>query len=182
MALMPPSYAPNQRPVSVQSSDIDDESIGCHVLFNPHAFRERVPLDLELVGPIHYLGHWGQRRCGRSQARWRRIRQHGLATRKYWPWIRVFLENPSHESRVFGWWENLVFDRFVWLYMFLEASIFRERETDGLKGDFEIWEWTFLLVSCEFIFIFIFIFFIHLKFSHETNKDYLYNWFVILII
>ena len=63
--------------------------------------------------------------------------------------------------------------------MFLEATIFgeRERETDGLKGGSKIWEWTFLLVSCEFIFIsiFIFIFFIHFKFSQETNKDYLYN-------
>ena len=64
--------------------------------------------------------------------------------------------------------------------MFLEASIFRERQTDGLKGDSEIWVWTFLLVSCEFIFIFIF--FIPLKFSQETNKDYLYNRFAILLI
>ena len=62
--------------------------------------------------------------------------------------------------------------------MFLEASIFRERQTDGLKGDSETWVWTFLLVSCEFIFIF----FIPLKFSQETNKDYLYNWFAILLI
>ena len=79
----------------------DDESIGRHVLSDPHAFRERVPRDLELVGPIHRLGHRGRRRRGRSRARRRRrrrIRQRGLATREYRPRIRVFPENPSHFS------------------------------------------------------------------------------------
>ena len=33
------------------------------------------------------------------------------------------------------------------------------------------------IVRFNFIF-----FFIHLKFSQETNKDYLYNWFGILLI
>ena len=32
------------------------------------------------------------------------------------------------------------------------------------------------------IYDFFFFFFIHLKFSQETNKDYLYIWFVILLI
>ncbi|KAM3687498.1 hypothetical protein ACB098_10G083000 [Castanea mollissima] len=47
----------------------DDESIGRHVLSDPHAFRERVPRDLELVGPIHRLGHRGRCRRARSRAR-----------------------------------------------------------------------------------------------------------------
>lgn len=43
------------------------ERVGRHVLTDPHAFRERVPADLELVGPIHRLV---PRRRGRR--RWRR--------------------------------------------------------------------------------------------------------------
>lgn len=42
------------------------ERVGRHVLTDPHAFRERVPADLELVGPIHRLV---PRRRGRR--RWR---------------------------------------------------------------------------------------------------------------
>ena len=72
MASTPPSCAPDQQPVFVQSSGANDESIGRHVLSNPHAFRERVPRDLELVGPIHRLDHRGRCHRGQSQARQRR--------------------------------------------------------------------------------------------------------------
>ena len=43
---------------------------------------------------------------------------------------------------------------------FLERERKGDRKIDWLKGDSEIWEWTLLLISSEFVFISIFIFFV----------------------
>ena len=59
--------------------------------------------------------------------------------------------------------------------MWLEASIFREREKGRQKDrlaegcDSKIWEWTLLLISSEFVFISIFIFFVRERIIGERG-------------
>ena len=172
----------------MQSSGADDESNRCHVLSDPHAFREWVPQDEEDKDEFTNVDSQHRNinlKLGFSLktypiffffCRGTRIVISELNLRGN----RVVMIFFSRESRVFGWWENLGFDQFVWLYMFLKASIFRER---GKWVEGWLWnlgmDFPFSKLWINFYFYF---FFIHLKFSQETNKDYLYNQFVILLI
>ena len=68
------------------------ESIGRHAISDPNTFQERVPWDVEQVGPIHRLGH--RRRCRRRSRSWSRPRQRRWRRRKH-P-LRIRRDNSSH--------------------------------------------------------------------------------------